>query len=97
MHFAKTGSPAREFSIRSKAPQLDVNAPGLHLVLTRDRLGSVQVGAPILYRQIRVGSVRRGRKVHGHPHRVYGGKCRCFVREDAGLAPIRPDTNSPLN
>ncbi|PXB34452.1 MCE family protein, partial [Pseudomonas aeruginosa] len=31
---------------------------GLHLVLTSDKLGSIDIGAPILYRQVRVGSVQ---------------------------------------
>lgn len=58
VRFGREGSMAREFSIRPKAPPLDVNAPGLHLVLSTDRLGSLDVGSPLLYRQMRVGSVQ---------------------------------------
>ena len=50
----KGGSPKREFVAR-KAPPLDIRAPGLHLVLTTDSLGSLDVGSPVLYRQVRVG------------------------------------------
>ncbi|MCQ4347515.1 MlaD family protein [Pseudomonas stutzeri] len=58
VRFGKEGRMSREFSIRAKAPPLDPNAPGLHLVLTSERLGSLDVGSPVLYRQMRVGSVR---------------------------------------
>ncbi|WP_085695376.1 MULTISPECIES: PqiB family protein [unclassified Pseudomonas] len=58
VRFPKSGAPRREFSVLSKAPAMDINVPGLHLVLTSDKRGSVEVGAPVLYRQIRVGSVQ---------------------------------------
>ncbi len=58
VRFAKSGAPSREFTIRPKAPPLNTDAPGLHLVLTSDKLGSIDIGAPILYRQVRVGSVQ---------------------------------------
>lgn len=53
------GAPARRnFVVRAKAPPLDIRSPGLHLVLTADNLGSLDVGSPVLYRQVRVGSVQ---------------------------------------
>ncbi len=52
------GEPIRKFTARTKAPPLDVRAPGRHLVLTSDSLGSLDVGSPVLYRQVRVGSVQ---------------------------------------
>ncbi|MCY1297820.1 hypothetical protein D9M70_472730 [compost metagenome] len=58
VRFAKSGSPSREFAVRPKAPPLNTDAPGLHLVLNSDKLGSIEVGTPILYRQVRVGSVQ---------------------------------------
>ncbi|KAF1061522.1 MAG: hypothetical protein GAK45_02198 [Pseudomonas citronellolis] len=58
VRFAKGGEPSREFTIRPKAPPLNLDAPGLHLVLTTDRLGSIDVGTPILYRQMQVGTVQ---------------------------------------
>lgn len=52
------GTPRREFVARAKAPPLDLGAEGLHLVLFSDTLGSVDVGSPILYRQMKVGTVQ---------------------------------------
>ncbi|MGG2399561.1 MlaD family protein [Pseudomonas sp. SH1-B] len=54
----KGNAPARNFVARSKAPPLDLGAPGLHLVLFSDQLGSIDIGSPVLYRQIKVGSVQ---------------------------------------
>ncbi|MEO4047693.1 MlaD family protein [Pseudomonas sp. CAU 1711] len=54
----KGGTALRDFVARAKAPPLDVDAPGLHLVLFADNLGSLEVGSPILYRQVRVGSIQ---------------------------------------
>ena len=54
----KGNPPARNFVARSKAPPLDLGAPGLHLVLFTDQLGSIEVGSPVLYKQIKVGSVQ---------------------------------------
>lgn len=55
----KKGAPAaRDFVARRKPPPLDPRAPGLHLVLYASALGSMEVGSPILYKQIKVGSVQ---------------------------------------
>ncbi|MCT8166919.1 MULTISPECIES: PqiB family protein [unclassified Pseudomonas] len=54
----KGAKPQREFEARAKAPPLDLKAPGLHLVLFADTLGSLEVGSPIMYRQVKVGSVQ---------------------------------------
>ncbi len=54
----KGGHPKREFEARAKAPPLDLRSPGLHLVLFTDNLGSLEVGSPILYKQVKVGSVQ---------------------------------------
>ncbi|MFY0729258.1 MlaD family protein [Pseudomonas sp. NFX15] len=54
----KGSAPKREFVARPKAPPLDLRAPGLHLVLFTDNLGSLEVGSPILYKQVKVGSVQ---------------------------------------
>lgn len=54
----KGAAPAREFEARSKAPPLDLGAPGLHLVMRSENLGSLEVGSPILYHQIKVGTVQ---------------------------------------
>ena len=54
----KGAATSREFVALSKPPPLDLSAPGLHLVLFSDALGSLEVGSPILYRQLKVGSVQ---------------------------------------
>lgn len=54
----KGGAPARDFVARPKAPPLDLAAPGLHLVLFSDVRGSLEVGSPILFKQLKVGSVQ---------------------------------------
>ncbi|WP_439886280.1 MlaD family protein [Pseudomonas sp. MBLB4123] len=54
----KGAAAKREFEARPKAPPLDLAAPGLHLVLLSDSRGSLEVGNPILYRQVKVGSVQ---------------------------------------
>ncbi len=54
----KGATPMREFTARAKAPPLDLSAPGLHLVLFSDALGSLEVGSPVLFKQIKVGSVQ---------------------------------------
>lgn len=54
----KGAAPQREFVARPKAPPLDLRSPGLHLVLFTEKLGSLEVGSPILYKQVKVGSVQ---------------------------------------
>ena len=54
----RDAEPKRQFDARAKAPPLDVRAPGKHLVLFAETLGSLEVGSPVLYRQVRVGSVQ---------------------------------------
>lgn len=58
VRFAGNGKPSRSFVMRDKAPPLNTDAPGLHLVVTTPQLGSLSVGSPVLYRQMRVGSVQ---------------------------------------
>ncbi len=55
----EAGNPAlRDFVARAKAPPLDLSAPGLHLVLFSDTRGSLEVGSPILFKQVKVGTVQ---------------------------------------
>lgn len=54
----KGAKPLREFEALAKAPPLDLRSPGLHMVLLSDTLGSLDVGSPILYRQVKVGTVQ---------------------------------------
>lgn len=54
----KGSSPRRDFIARAKAPPLDLRSPGLHMVLFSDSLGSLDVGSPVLYKQVKVGSIQ---------------------------------------
>lgn len=54
----KGAEAKREFVARPKAPPLNLDAPGLHLVLFSPSRGSLEVGSPILYKQLKVGSVQ---------------------------------------
>ncbi len=69
----KGGSPQREFEARAKAPPLDLKAPGLHLVLFSENLGSLEVGSPILYRQVKVGTVQSYQFSRKHEKRLLIG------------------------
>src|SRR3990167_5286101 len=51
-------SPLRDFVAKAKAPPLDLSAPGLHLVLFSETRGSLDVGSPILFKQVKVGTVQ---------------------------------------
>lgn len=73
VRFASDGEPTRDFVIRPKAPPLNLDAPGLHLVLTTDQLGSLEVGTPILYRQMKVGSVQSYQLSRRDPTRLVIG------------------------
>ncbi len=64
--------PMRNFVARAKAPPLDVDAPGLHLVLFADTLGSLEVGSPILYRQVKVGTIQSFQFSQDHKRVVLG-------------------------
>ncbi|MDO9619483.1 MAG: MlaD family protein [Pseudomonas sp.] len=54
----KGNAPMRDFVARAKAPPLDLSAPGLHLVLFSDTRGSLEVDSPVLFKQVKVGTVQ---------------------------------------
>ncbi|MBA4291127.1 MAG: MCE family protein [Pseudomonas sp.] len=54
----KGAAPQRDFVARAKAPPLDMSAPGLHVVLFSDTRGSLEVGSPVLFKQVKVGTVQ---------------------------------------
>lgn len=59
VHPGKKGNkPKREFFANRSPPPPGLNTPGLHLTLLSNMLGSLEVGSPVLYRQIKVGSVQ---------------------------------------
>ncbi len=54
----KSKKPARAFIGRESAPPVPPTAPGLHLVLHAEGLGSIQEGSRIFYKNIPVGTVQ---------------------------------------
>jgi paraquat-inducible protein B len=55
---AKGARTRRDFLALAKEPAMELNTPGLHLVLLSNKLASLSVGSPVLFRQIKVGSVQ---------------------------------------
>lgn len=53
----KNAPSKRDFLALAKPPAMDLNTPGLHLVLVSSKLASLSVGSPILFRQVQVGTV----------------------------------------
>jgi len=51
------GEPARDFTVLDAPPDLRPDGPTLDLVLETARLGSLNKGAPVYYRQVKVGEV----------------------------------------
>lgn len=51
------GEPKREFAVLDAPPDLHPDGPELELVLETSRLGSLSAGAPIYYRQVKVGEI----------------------------------------
>jgi paraquat-inducible protein B len=51
------GKPARSFTGLEVPPVVTTGLPGRHFKLTAERLGSIQIGSPIYYRQVQVGQV----------------------------------------
>jgi paraquat-inducible protein B len=53
----KPGKSARQFAGLEEPPIVTTGLPGRHFILEADRRGSLEVGSPIYYRQIRAGEV----------------------------------------
>ena len=53
----KPGLPATHFEGMETPPVVTTDLPGRHFVLEAARLGSLDIGAPVYYRQIKVGQV----------------------------------------
>jgi len=53
----KSGAPARSFKGLEVQPIITTGLPGRHFMLRAKRLGSLDVGSPVHYRQIKVGKV----------------------------------------
>jgi paraquat-inducible protein B len=52
-----SGSPADHFTALNQPPSQDIAKDGLNLILEADRLGSLQKGSPLYYRQVKIGQV----------------------------------------
>lgn len=52
------GETARKFKALAEEPPLSDAKPGLHLTIKADRLGSLNRGSPVFYKQIQVGQVK---------------------------------------
>lgn len=46
------------FNVTQSRPPFEHNYPGLHLKLTSSQLGSISVGAPVMYNRIKIGDVQ---------------------------------------
>ncbi len=67
------GKPAkRSFQALAKVPPMDINVPGLHLVLRSSKLASLSVGSPILFRQVKVGAVQSYQLSRDHQQVLLG-------------------------
>lgn len=53
----KPGLPATHFEGLEIPPVVTTDLPGRHFILDAPRLGSIDIGAPVYYRQIKVGQV----------------------------------------
>lgn len=53
----KPGKPARAFKGLETPPVITTGAPGRYYMLRADRLGSLDIGVPVYFRQIKVGQV----------------------------------------
>jgi paraquat-inducible protein B len=53
----RAGQPTKEFTGLEVPPVVTVGQPGRHFRLTAESLGSLDIGVPVYYRQIRVGQV----------------------------------------
>ncbi|MCW8931992.1 MAG: MlaD family protein [Gammaproteobacteria bacterium] len=48
----------REFDVLQSRPAFDQSYPGLHLKLKSSKLGSISIGAPVMYNRIKIGDVQ---------------------------------------
>ncbi len=55
------GAPARQFTGLDQTPAPDVTDEGRAFILKSDRLGSLTTGAPVFYRELKVGAVEASR------------------------------------
>ena len=68
----KDAPAKRHFQALAKVPPMDINVPGLHLVLRSSKLASLSVGSPILLRQVKVGAVQSYQLSRDHQQVLLG-------------------------
>jgi paraquat-inducible protein B len=56
-----TGAPATHFTGLDKTPAPDITDEGRAFILQSDKLGSLTTGAPVFYRELKVGAVEASR------------------------------------
>jgi paraquat-inducible protein B len=55
---AKGALGKRDFFALLKPPAMELSTPGLHLILLSNKLASLSVGSPVLFRQVKVGAIQ---------------------------------------
>jgi len=65
---AGTGAPARRFKALAKAPAKEAYVAGRQFVLRSEKLGSLNPGAPVFYREVKVGAVESHRLADDATH-----------------------------
>lgn len=53
----KSGAPKRDFKGLEIPPVVTADRPGRHFAMRANRLGSLDIGSPVYYRQIKVGQI----------------------------------------
>jgi paraquat-inducible protein B len=65
---AGNGAPARRFKALPKAPAKEAYVAGRQFILRSDKLGSLNPGAPVFYREVKVGAVQEHRLADDATH-----------------------------
>ena len=58
MRLGKSKKKKYRFKVSMTRPPLDASYPGLHLKLKSSELGSISIGAPVMYHRIKIGNVQ---------------------------------------
>ncbi len=58
MRLGKSKKKKYRFKVSMTKPPLDASYPGLHLKLNSSELGSISIGAPVMYHRIKIGNVQ---------------------------------------
>ncbi len=58
LRLGKSKKKKYRFKVSMTKPPLDASYPGLHLKLNSSELGSISIGAPVMYHRIKIGNVQ---------------------------------------